>query len=238
MRELIAGPRGDLRAVVPGDLRVLGIVRQGNTIIANFDRRPALGQDERGLQAVALTLSEFSGVEYVQLQVNGANLGGPLSRPVLNTDNPRGLSEDYRSGSRFLPLYFCLNPSPGCSYRVRITRIIERTDAVAEATVRALLAGPGGYGGLLSSVIPGGTELRGIRADGSRVVVDLSGAFANAADRHAALDLLVLSLTELRTSQGTRRFTTVEVLIEGRRLGEFWGPEFDRQFERPALNHE
>jgi spore germination protein GerM len=107
---------------------------------------------------------------------------------------------------------------------------------VAQATVEQLLAGPGNYEMLLSSPIPEGTVLRNIRKEGNRVVVDLSEQFATATDRQQALDTLVLSLTELRNTQGQRIFDEVLVLVEGTPLSEFWGAEYAGPFARPLLN--
>lgn len=238
LRELIAGPRGDLTRLVPGDVRVLGVRREGSTLIANFDRRPAWPKDDRGLLAIALTLTEFPAVRQVQIQVNGANSGlaggtAPISRQAFNVDNPQNLALDFGSGNRFLPLYF-LNGNR----RVRITRVVPRTDAVAEATLREWLAGPGGFADRLTRPVPAGTQLRGIRKDGDRAVVDFTAPFLDAPDRRAAVETLVLALTELRDSQGTSIFNRVEILVEGQKLSNFWGVEYDRQFSRPLLNPE
>lgn len=240
VQELIAGPTGNLERLIPANVQLIDLRRSGGTITVNFDRRPSWPNDDRGLLSVALTLTEFPGIAQVQLQVNGSNIGldgsnAPIKRPVLNPDNPDSLPTDYDSGTRFLPLYFRYN-----GYWVRITRLIPRTTAIAEETVVELLEGPGRYGNQLNTPIPTDTQLRGIWIDPNdsrTVVVDLTQPFASAADRRAALDTLVLSLTELRRN-GERIFDRVEVLIEGDRLANFWGSDYARQFERPVVNVE
>jgi spore germination protein GerM len=240
LRELVAGPRGDLKRLVPNDIKILGVnkSRDGSTITANFDRRPSLPNDDRGLFSIALTLTELPGVRQVQLQVNGRNIGmnggsAPIRRQAFNIDNPQKLAEDFQSGNRFLPLYFTSNGN-----RVRITRIHPRTTEVAQVTTEELLKGAGVYSNRLERPIPADTRLLRIWKSGEGIVVDLSSEFTTATNRNAALDTLVLSLTELRDSNGNRFFRWVEVLIEGQKLSKFWGGAYDRKFERPLVNPE
>ncbi|MCG8349440.1 MAG: GerMN domain-containing protein [Chloroflexales bacterium] len=240
LQELIVGPRDGLKRLVPDNVKILGVnkSRDGRTITANLDRRPSFTNDDRGLFSIALTLTELPGVRQVQFQVNGRNIGpndgsAPIRRQAFNIDNPQKLAEEFQSGNRFLPLYFTNN-----GYRVRITRIYPRTTEVAQATVEELLKGAGVYSNRLERPIPADTRLLRIWKSGDRVVVDLSNEFITAADRNAALDTLILSLTELRDSQGARSFQRVEVLIEGQPLSRFWGGAYDRRFERPLLNPE
>ncbi|NJN65223.1 MAG: GerMN domain-containing protein [Chloroflexaceae bacterium] len=87
------------------------------------------------------------------------------------------------------------------------------------------------------SPIPGGTNLIEVKkGDSQSAVVNLTQAFAGAENREAALNVLVLSLTELRDTNGSRIFSRVRVLVEGQSLAEFWGPVYDRPIERPSLN--
>jgi spore germination protein GerM len=238
INELIAGPNsGGMRRLVPSDVQLLDARIANGRLIADFDRRPAWPGDDRGLLSIGLTLTEFSSVSEVEIQVNGTTLS-VIPRQAYNIDNPQGLSEDFSSGSRFLPLYF-LN---GQGSWVRITRIIPRTNEIANATARELLNGPGSYSDVVYSPIPAGTTLsgNGVRADGSTAIVDLSASLLNASagNQQAAVDALVLSLTELRTTSGARRFNRVSILVEGRSLGEYWGTAFNGPFTRPPLNPE
>jgi spore germination protein GerM len=239
---LIAGPnRPSLKPLLPPATKLLGARRAGGTLVANFDRRPAWPGDERGLYAIAYSLTELPGVSAVQIQVNGANIGvggtsGPIPRRAINPDNPRGLDDRFDSGTRFLALYFLSSADDW----VRVTRLVDRTNDVARATLTELLAGPGSYGDRLYSPIPAGTALSGagLRADGDLLVVDLSAPFRDAYNRQAAVDALVYAITELRDSAGARRFGRLEILVEGRKLSDYWGRNFDRQFTRRPLNPE
>jgi spore germination protein GerM len=237
MRELIVGPPPDLRRLVPADVNILSMQREGDMIIANVDRQPG---GEQSLRAIALTLTEFPGVTRVQILVNGVPVGigsnnAPIYRPVLNVDNPYGLPTTFESGTRFLPLYFLGTQG---NY-IRITRLVPETLETARKTVEELLAGPGQYSDILLRPIPAGTQLREIaKGENNSVIVDLSHHFASADNRDAALQTLVLSLTELRGSGSTPIFRRVQVRIEGRALSEYWGNGYTGPFERVLLNAE
>ncbi|HEU5101777.1 MAG TPA: GerMN domain-containing protein, partial [Roseiflexaceae bacterium] len=84
--ELIAGPRNGLRRLVSADAQLLGIRIDNGLATANFDRDPSDG-DDRGLDSIVLTLTDLGTVGRVQIQINGANLGGPRGRPVVNPAN-------------------------------------------------------------------------------------------------------------------------------------------------------
>lgn len=242
VQELIKGPQGNLIPVLRPEVQLLpeGVTLRESTITVNFDRYPAFDWDTEGygLTALALTLTEFPGVNQVQIQVNGRNIGlgsdqGPIKRPVVNPDNPNSLPESFSSGTRFLPLYFRND-----EYYVRITRLVPRTPQVARATVVELLDGPERYSQRLTSPIPPETRLIDISKQDNRAVVNLTLPFINAVDQQAALDVLVLSLTELRDSEGQPVFDLVDVFVEGQKLSYYWGSEYDRSFARPSLNLE
>jgi spore germination protein GerM len=104
------------------------------------------------------------------------------------------------------------------SHDVRLIRMVPKTKQTAEATVRALLEGPGQYEGVVSQVIPPGTELRGIKKDGDVILVDFTEPFAGAPN--AAIRTIVQSLTTIRGVGG------VQFLVEGQPYldGQVFGP--------------
>lgn len=226
VRELIAGPRTGLVALVGPGVRLISAEVAGGTATINLDQR----LDERAQQALVLTLTQLAGVQRVQLQVNGASSGQPASRPVLNPLNPDGLAED-TSVSEFLPLYF---PLADGSHDVRVMRVVPKTKDTASATVQALLDGPGSYGPTLRRVIPQGTALRQLALDSATrvITVDLSEAFSRADSREAAVRNLVQSLTTLPDVRG------VQILVEGKSLGDYWGEAYRSGFGRPQINPE
>jgi spore germination protein GerM len=229
---LINGPRQGLQPVVLPNVKLLDIQIAGATATVNFDRPPTEGGD-RGLYAMTLTLTQFPNIHEVQFRVNGANIGaggshGPVVRPTLNPLNPAGLSYDTHE-TEFLPLYFPLNDGV---HDVRIIRMVPKTLQTAEGTVRALLEGPGEYGDRVRTVIPNGTELRGIQKVGSTVTLDFTQPFANASNRAAAVRTIVESLTTLKTITG------VQFLVEGHSLADQWGDSYGKVFGRRSINPE
>jgi spore germination protein GerM len=244
LNELIAGPQpgSGLNGSLAANVQLLDVEfdSAANTLTVNLDREPS---SITAIEGMVLTLTELPDLSTarVRIQVQGNELDSlngaevPTHRFAVNVDNPENLPEDF--GSRetsFLPLYFRYN-----GVYVRITRLVPRTKTPATAIVQELIEGPGSYSHLLDNPVPDGTQLRSIGfVDDAKTIlqVDLSQAFADAADRDAALDVLVLSLTELRDSQGERIIKQVEVLVEGRSLDEYWGPAYSQRFERPMLN--
>ncbi|HEY1012413.1 MAG TPA: GerMN domain-containing protein, partial [Herpetosiphonaceae bacterium] len=194
LSELIAGPRGALGRLVPADTRLLGLRIAGGLATANFNRLPTFGGNaatDPGLQAVVLALTEQTDVTQVQLQVNGANIGGPRYRPNVNADNPQRLDGQFSSTS-FLPLYF---PSAGTGQMVRVIRFVPRTKAEARATLEQLIAGPGQFAGALAQPIPPSTAINRLAISGGVAEVDLSAAFLASPDRAAAARSITLALT-------------------------------------------
>jgi spore germination protein GerM len=220
--ELIAGPRNGLRRLVSADAQLLGIRIENGLATVNFDREPSAG-DDRGLDSIVLTLTDLGTVGQVQIQINGANLGGPRGRPVVNPVNPLNLAFDY-SATEFLPLYF---PSIDGAHDVRIISMVPKTKQVGEATIRALLDGPPAeYAGAVQRVIPADTELRGIKLNNGVLLVDFTQPFAYAPDLNAAVRTVVESLTSIKTVRG------VQFLIEGQAFAD------GKVFGKPAINQE
>jgi spore germination protein GerM len=222
IRELIAGPRNGLQRLVAADAGLLGIRIDNGLATVNFDRDPSDG-DDRGLDSIVLTLTDLGTVTRVQIQINGANLGGARGRPLVNPSNPLNLAVDY-SATEFLPLYF---PSVDGAHDVRIISMVPKTKQVGEATVRALLEGPPAeYAGVLWRVIPAGTELRGIKINNGVLLVDFTQPFADAPDLNAAMRTVIESLTTLKTVRG------VQFLVEGQAFAD------GKIFGKPPINQE
>jgi spore germination protein GerM len=243
LRELLRGPLNgsNLNAVVPGNVQLLGADLVGDTLVVNLDPGGDTLSDE-AIRAIVLTLTDLPdlGSTRVQVQANGSNVGlggsdDSVSRFAFNVHNPLGLAEAFGSrDTSFLTLYY-INDATG-DY-VRVTRLVPRTQSTARVTVNELLDGPGSqYAGLLSQPIPQGTALIDVYFDTEAapdtLVVNLSAAFAQAPNREAALETLVLSLTNLSTVE------RVDVRVDGQPLGDVWGADFAGPFERPPLNPE
>ncbi|NWG19845.1 MAG: GerMN domain-containing protein [Chloroflexi bacterium] len=232
VRALIEGPRDGLEGLVDPAAQLLGIQISGGVATVNFDREPHLNGDPRGLYAIVLTLTHFESIDRVQFQVNGRNIGiggsGPIGRPVVNPLNPDGLPVNYAT-TEFLPTYYLANDG---YHTIRIIRMVPKTRQVAEGTVRALIEGPGEFGYAVQRTIPEGTELRSISISQGIVRLDLSARFAEAGNRGYAVRTLVESLTTLP------RVTGVQIFVEGRSLGEWWGEPYGQVFPKPLINPE
>jgi spore germination protein GerM len=224
---LLEGPRNGLTSLLKNDANLLDIRIERGTAFVNFDRDPS-GGDSRGYDSLILTLTQFSSISRVTIQVGGRTIDGPRARPVVNPINPLGLPADYRQ-TEFLPLYFV---SSDGSYHVRVIRMVPKTKQTAEGTIRALLEGPGGYGYALRQVIPDGTDLRGISISDGVVNVDFTQPFANASDRNSVVQTITESLTTLPGVRGVRFF------VEGTSAAEWWGADYGQIFERPLINGE
>lgn len=216
VKELIAGPRNGLGRLVSAEAALLDIGISDKVATVNFDRDPG------GIDSIVLTLTEFSTISSVQVQVKGANLGGRRARPVVNPLNPQNLPADYGKTS-FLPLYF---PSASTSHDIRIMRLVPKTQQVAEATVRALLEGPGSYASVARRVIPEGAQLRGIKLENGIILVDFTKPFAEAQSLDAAMRTIVESLTTFPSVSG------VQFLVEGNAFAD------GKIFKRPVINQE
>jgi spore germination protein GerM len=243
LRERVRGPLNGsgLNAAVPGNVQLLGVDLVGDTLIVDLDTGGDALSDE-AIRAIVLTLTDLPslGSTRVQVQANGSNVGlgesdDAASRFAYNVHNPLGLDETLSSrDASFLTLYY-VNDATG-DY-VRVTRLVPRTQSAARATVNELLDGLGSqYAGLLSQPIPQGTTLIDVYFDiedaPGTLVVNLSAAFAQAPNREAALETLVLSLTNLSTVE------RVDVRVDGQPLGDVWGADFAGPFGRPPLNPE
>lgn len=232
VRELISGPKAPLSRLVLPSVKLLDLRIERGIAYVNLDRLPSSPGDDRGLFSIVLSLTHFPTIEKVQIQVNGQptslNGGAPVPRPVLNPLNPDRLPFDY-STTEFLPTYY---PTAEGSHDVRIIRMVPKTRETAAGTMRALLDGPGEYGPFVREVIPDGTQLLGVRIDNGVVTVNLSGVFAEAGDRDAAVRTIVASLTSLPTVSGVR------FEVEGQSLAARWGDAYGATFQKQLVNAE
>ncbi|MCS7458767.1 GerMN domain-containing protein [Paenibacillus doosanensis] len=177
-------------------------------------------QDERKiLEAVTWTLTGFSAIDKVQIRVEGKDLkempvgGTPLDEPLsramgINLEKPEGV--DYGQSTP-VTLYFLGQNQDNYKYYVPVTRLVKRTDNVAQAVVEQLIAGPDEKKGL-SAVMTPGAELKQVNMAGDVITVDFSDKVLGP-DKKAPADALkavVLSLTENEGAQ-----TKVQITVNG-----------------------
>ena len=229
MTALIDGPKAGLQRLLLPDVKIKSLTIQNGTAIVDLDRRPTGVGDVRGFVSLVLTLTQFSSVKDVKFQINGADMpaenGIPSTRPAINVLNPDNLGSDALA----VTVYFVANDGV---HDVPVTRLVANTNNVIGAAAQAWLAGPGQYGNALRRTAPAATQLRGINIQNGLVTVDLTQPFADVTDRPGAIRTLVETLTEV---SGVK---SVQVLIEGKSIGELWGNDYNRAFEARVINPE
>lgn len=177
-------------------------------------------QDERKImEAVTWTLTGFPSVEKVQLRVEGKPLkempvgGTPLDESLtraigINVEKPE--SVEYGQSTP-VTLYFLNQNQENYSYYVPVTRLVPRTNNVAEAVIRQLIAGPDQKKGLVAVMAPGAELLKVDKTD-DLITVNFSDKMLGP-DKKApaeALKAVVLSLTE-----NTNAAAKVQILVNG-----------------------
>ncbi|WP_248927455.1 GerMN domain-containing protein [Paenibacillus hamazuiensis] len=177
-------------------------------------------QDERKiLEAITWTLTGFPSVEKVQLWVEGkalkempvakTPLDDPLSRAMgINLEKPEGV--DYGQSTP-VTVYFLNQNKANYTYYVPVTRLVKRTDNIAQAAVEQLIAGPDQKKGLASVMTPG-AELLQLKQEGGLITVNFSDKLLGPDKKvpAEALKAVVLSLTE---NAGTG--SKVQIMVNG-----------------------
>ncbi|OXM86895.1 GerMN domain-containing protein [Paenibacillus rigui] len=212
------------KALIPKGTTVKGINIVKDQKLAIIDFSKAFTdynvQDERKiLEAVTWTMTGFPSVEKVQLRVEGKELkempqgATPLDEPLtramgINLEKPQGV--EYGQATP-VTLYFLGQSSDNYKYYVPVTRMVKRTDNIAQAVVNELIAGPDQKKGL-SAVMTPGAELKQVKKAEDLITVDFSDKVLGP-DKKApsdALKAVVLSLTE-----NTGTATKVQITVNG-----------------------
>ena len=229
MTALIEGPKGGLQRLIFPDVAIKSLTIKNGTAMVDLDRRPTGNGDVRGFVSIVLTLTQFNSIKDVKFQINGVDIvaenGIPTTRPAINLLNPDNLGSDALA----VTVYFVANDG---LHDVPVTRLVTKTNNVIGAAAQAWLAGPGQYSNALRRTAPAATQLRGINIQNGLVTVDLTQPFADVADRPGAIRTLVETLTDV---PGVK---SVQVLIEGKPIGELWGNDYNRAFEHRVINPE
>jgi len=197
-------------AVIPKGTTVKGIniLKEQKLAVVDFSKSftDYNVQDERKiLEAVTWTLTGFPTVDKVQLRVEGKALkempqgGTPLDEPLTRA---MGINLEKADGVEYgqstpVTLYFLGQNEDNYKYYVPVTRMVKRTNNIAQAVVQELIAGPDKSKGL-SAVMTPGAELKQAVKENDLITVDFSEKVLGP-DKKApaeALSAVVLSLTE------------------------------------------
>lgn len=152
-------PKG-FSALLPKGTKVLGLDIQNGTATIDFSKEflnydPKL--EEKILTAVTWTLTGFPSVEKVNIRVNGQPLEiMPHQKNVAQgLTRHKGINVELSEGvniSQSIPvtLYFMGQTEENQTYYVPVTRMINRTENIAEASLKELIRGPKQQSNLVS----------------------------------------------------------------------------------------
>ncbi|MFS0822491.1 GerMN domain-containing protein [Bacillus sp. 1P02SD] len=197
------------RAVIPQDTEVSVNLKDG-TITADFSKEfqtYSPEDEEKILQAITWTLTQFENVNNVVISVNGYKLeempvnGTPIPADLSRADGINMDNSDVVdiTNSRPVTLYFFVQNEEG-EYYVPVTKRIENTgDDKVSAVVNALIDGPN-MGSNLISELHQDVKLLSAKMDDGKVTLDFNeaiyGAFNEKMISNHVVNSLVLSLTE------------------------------------------
>lgn len=197
------------RAVIPQDT-VVDVKLEDGTITADFSKEFGTynpEDEEKILQAITWTLTQFDNVNNVVISVNGYKLDEmPVNSTPIPTDLSRadGINIDNSgvvdiTNSRPVTLYFYVQ-NEDAEYYVPVTKRIENTgDDRVSAVVNALIDGPKMSSNLISEIHQD-VKLLGAKVEDGNVTLDFNeaifGSFNEKMISKHVINSLVLSLTE------------------------------------------
>ncbi|WP_243291187.1 GerMN domain-containing protein [Bacillus sp. FJAT-47783] len=206
-------PNG-FRAVIPRGTTVQSVnIKEDGTAVVDFSKEFTEYQpkdEQKILQAVTYTLTQFDNVNKVKLWINGHELkempvnGTPIDDGVSREDgiNIMTTSVVDITNSHPLTVYY-LTEREGQVYYVPVTKRVPNTnkDSV-EAAVAALIDGPELSSGLLNEFQPGVKLLESPMYEDGQVTLNFNEAIYSSFDEKKKmiskniLDALVLTVTE------------------------------------------
>ena len=211
---MVAGSEGSsllpvgFRALIPeGTTFTIDIKEDVATIdFSNEFLNYEASDEQRLLDAITWSMTEFPSVNKVALQVNGERLTQmPKGKTPLNglLDRTNGINLELEEMAQVgqtsaVTVYFEGMTADDKSYFVPVTRLIQKTDNLNVAVLNELIEGPK-HGSKLTTSLSHLTELVSIDYDGGTAVASFSKEllmFDGNKPSPAALQSIVLSLTE------------------------------------------
>ncbi|MFC4320996.1 GerMN domain-containing protein [Litchfieldia salsa] len=197
------------RAVIPRDTEV-SVNMEGTTVLVDFSKEftEYKAEDEQKiLEAITWTLTQFENIEDVEISVNGHKLeempvnGTPITEKLSRANGINIDNSDVAdiTSTKPLTVYF-IAESDGNEYYVPITKRIDTAEKDnVVAAVNELIKGPGLAGNLFND-IHGEVELLGSSYADGKVTLDFNeaifGSFEEKMISTHVLNTIVLSLTE------------------------------------------
>ncbi|MDN4592654.1 GerMN domain-containing protein [Polycladomyces subterraneus] len=234
-------PKG-FSGILPKGTQVKGVNIQDGTATVDFSKE-FLSYDPKMenqiLSAVTWTLTGFDSVKRVNIWVNGHPLETmPKGKtPAQGLTRAQGINVEMAEGvnvSQSMPvtLYFLGQTPDNMVYYVPVTRMINRTNNVAQATLAELVKGPQN-GSRLSSALAETTQVHAATVKGDTVMADFSKELLQYSDQKSAskdaIQTIVLSLTE---NTGAKK---VKITVDGKAGGTI---ETGQSLEKPVMRPE
>lgn len=175
-------PQG-FQGILSKGTRVKGLDIQKGTATVDFSKeflkyKPDM--EEKILSAITWTLTGFPSVEKVNIRVDGKTLETmPHQKSVAQgLTRDQGINLEVTEGiqiSQSIPvtLYFMGQTSENQIYYVPVTRMINRTENVAEAAMKELIKGPKSNSGLVGA-LDSSLQVNQIKIDKQNVTADFS----------------------------------------------------------------
>jgi germination protein M len=215
MRLMVKGEAGEqmlpagFEPILPKNTKIKALNIEDGTATVDFSKEflnyPA-DLEEKVLSAVTWTMTGFPKVKEVNIWVEGKPLAEMPKKktPALHLTRNRGINLERAEGidiSNSMPvtLYFLGQTPDNQVYYVPVTRMVKRTENVAQATLSELIKGPRQQSSL-SSAIDQTLQVNKVSVNKNMVVADVGEQLLQySADHRASKDAvgsLVLSLTE------------------------------------------
>lgn len=238
-------PNG-FRAVLPAETTIKGVnLQEDGTIIADFSnefKNYKAEDEEKILQALTYTLTQFENVDRVKIRINGHDLhempvnGTPITDGVSRGNGINVDSSDVVdiTGSQAVTLYF-LAQNGDNTYYVPVTKRVEvsGSEDLYTAAVNELIKGPSYTSGLLSEISNEAKLLKAPEYKDGIVTLDFNeGILENSQGKAISdhvINSLVLSLTEQKGVEG------VSITVNGKaEVVKESGEKLTKPVSRPA----
>jgi len=217
-------PKG-FSGLLPKGTKVLGLDIQNRTATIDFSKEflnypPKL--EEQILSAVTWTLTGFPSVEKVNIRVNGQPLEmmPHQKTPAQALTRQRGINVELSEGvniSQSIPvtLYFMGQSEDNQTYYVPVTRMINRTENIAEAALKELIKGPQQQSNLVSP-LDSSLKVNKIEQTGQMVIADFDEHLLQYGNQQQAsknaIETISLCLTENTSSE------KVSITVNGKKV--------------------
>lgn len=207
-----------LKLPLPQGTTVRGLTIRDGLAKVDFSEeflRYTTAKEKLVIDAVVLTLTEFSNVDQVQIMVGGKTVsklpgGTAIDKPIRRSDikiNPESSAIGTNQGTQ-VTLYFTAVSTENYVYFVPVTRNIAKTDNMLVAVINELIAGPAEGSGLLHDV-PATAKVKSARLSAMKIAeLDLTAGIydfgSGVIAETAMLGAIILTVTDQKDVAGVR----------------------------------